>query len=60
MDFSDIYITGGQSFVCIQGNEDKFPSLEAANNPEYSIGAQVAPFRPASPRKILPMRISWS
>lgn len=41
MDFSDIYITGGQSFVCIQGNEDKFPSLEAANNPEYSIGAQV-------------------
>ena len=39
MDFSDIYITGGQSFVCIQGNEDKF--LEAANNPEYSIGAQV-------------------
>ena len=41
MDFSDIYITGGQSFVCVQGNEDKFPSLEAANNPEYSIGAQV-------------------
>ena len=27
--------------MCIQGNEDKFPSLEAANNPEYSIGAQV-------------------
>lgn len=41
MDFSDIYITGGQSFVCVESNKDKFPSLEAANNPDYQIGAQV-------------------
>jgi polar amino acid transport system substrate-binding protein len=42
MDFSDVYYFGGQSFVCIQGQEDKFPTLEAANNPAYSIGAQNA------------------
>lgn len=40
MNFSDIYYTGGQSFVTVKGNEDLFPTLEAANNPEYSIGAQ--------------------
>lgn len=40
MDFSDIYYLGGQSFVTTKGNEDKFPSLEAANNSEYAIGAQ--------------------
>ena len=41
MDFSDIYITGGQSFVCVQDNKDQFTSLEDANNPDYQIGAQV-------------------
>ena len=41
MDFSDIYISGGQSFVCLQSNKDKFTSLEDANKPEYQIGAQV-------------------
>ncbi len=41
MDFSDIYITGGQSFVCLKDNADKFKSLEDTNNPEYTIGAQV-------------------
>ncbi len=40
MDFSDIYYLGGQSFVTTKGNEDKFPTLEAANNSEYAIGAQ--------------------
>ena len=40
MDFSDIYYLGGQSFVTTKGNEDKFPSLEAANNSEFAIGAQ--------------------
>ena len=40
MDFSDIYITGGQSFVCLKDNADKFKSLEDTNNAEYSIGAQ--------------------
>lgn len=40
MDFSDIYYKGGQSFCCTQANKDKFPDLAAANNPEYSIGAQ--------------------
>ncbi|WP_295763262.1 transporter substrate-binding domain-containing protein [uncultured Oscillibacter sp.] len=41
MDFSDVYITGGQSFVCLQENKDKFPDLASANNPDYQIGAQV-------------------
>lgn len=41
MDFSDIYITGGQSFVCLESNKDKFTSLEDANNPDYQIGAQI-------------------
>ncbi len=41
MDFSDVYITGGQSFVCVESNKDLFPSLEDANNADYSIGAQV-------------------
>lgn len=40
MDFSDIYYQGGQSFVTVVGKEDKFTSLEDANKPEYSIGAQ--------------------
>ena len=41
MDFSDVYITGGQSFVCVESNKDLFTSLEDANNADYSIGAQV-------------------
>lgn len=41
MDFSDIYITGGQSFVCLQSNKDKFTSLEDTNKADYTIGAQV-------------------
>ena len=40
MDFSEIFYTGGQSFVCLQSNKDQFATLEDANNPEYSIGAQ--------------------
>ena len=41
MDFSDIFYTGGQSFVCTQANKDKFTSLEDTNKKEYSIGAQI-------------------
>lgn len=40
MDFSDLYYMGGQSFVTVKGNEDKFTSLEDTNKAEYSIGAQ--------------------
>lgn len=40
MDFSDIYYRGGQSFVCLESTKDKFTSLEAANNADFSIGAQ--------------------
>ena len=40
MNFSDIYYTGGQSFVCVQSNKDKFTDLASTNNPEFSIGAQ--------------------
>ena len=39
MDFSDIYITGGQSFVCRKDNADKFTSLEDTNNADCIIGA---------------------
>ncbi len=41
MDFSDIYITGGQSFVCRKDNADKFTSLEDTNKADCIIGAQV-------------------
>ena len=41
MDFSDVYITGGQSFVCTQANKDQFPDLAAANKADYVIGAQI-------------------
>ena len=41
MDFSDIYITGGQSFVCLKDNADKFTSLEDTNKSDLTIGAQV-------------------
>ena len=41
MDFSDIYISGGQSFVCVDTTAEKFPDLAAANNPDFTIGAQI-------------------
>lgn len=40
MDFSEIFYTGGQSFVVTQDNLGKFLSLEDTNKPEYTIGAQ--------------------
>ena len=40
MDFSDIYYTGGQSFVCLQSNKDQFQDLASTNKAELSIGAQ--------------------
>jgi len=40
MDFSEIYYEGGQSFVTVKANADKFPSLEATNDPQWTIGAQ--------------------
>lgn len=40
MDFSEIYYQGGQSFVTVKANADKFSSLEDTNKAEYSIGAQ--------------------
>ena len=42
MDFSMVYYTGGQAFICRQDNLDKFPTLEAANSGDYQIGAQLA------------------
>ncbi len=41
MDFSDVYYTGSQAFVCIEDNADLFTSLEDANKPEFQIGAQL-------------------
>lgn len=40
MDFSDLYYMGKQAFVCLQSSKDQFPTLEATNDPQYSIGAQ--------------------
>ena len=40
MDFSDVFYTGGQSFVCLESNKDKFADLASVNNAEYTIGAQ--------------------
>lgn len=41
MDFSDVYYTGGQSFVTVQSKTDLFPTLADANKSEYQIGAQM-------------------
>ena len=41
MDFSEIYISGGQSFVCLDSTAELFPDLASANNPDYTIGAQI-------------------
>ena len=41
MDFSEIYYTGGQSFVCLQANKDNFKSLEDTNKADLTVGAQV-------------------
>ncbi len=40
MDFSTVYITGGQSFVCLEANKDMFPDLAATNNSDLAIAAQ--------------------
>lgn len=42
MSFSNIYYTGGQSFVCHKNNADKFTTLADANKAEYQVGAQIA------------------
>ena len=41
MSFSNVYYTGGQSFVCHMDNKDAFTALEDANKAEYQIGAQI-------------------
>lgn len=41
MDFSDIYYTGGQSFVTVQDKAGLFSTLADANKSEYQIGAQI-------------------
>lgn len=41
MDFSDVYYTGGQSFVSSTTNQALFTELADANNAEYQIGAQI-------------------
>ena len=41
MDFSDVYYTGGQSFVCHVDNAGLFTALTDANKAEYQIGAQI-------------------
>ncbi len=40
MDFSSVYYQGGQSFVTVKANADKFKSLEDTNDAKLSIGAQ--------------------
>ena len=41
MDFSEIYYTGGQSFVTSTANMGLFTELADANKAEYQIGAQI-------------------
>ncbi len=40
MDFSDIYYRGGQSFVTVKANADKFKTLADTNKAGLQIGAQ--------------------
>lgn len=41
MNFSNLYYKGGQSFVTVKANADKFSDLASANNADYTIGAQI-------------------
>ena len=41
MDFSAVYYTGGQSFVCHKDNAATFTALTDANNADMQIGAQI-------------------
>lgn len=41
MDFSDVYYTSGQSFLCTKENASKFPTIADANKPEYQLGVQI-------------------
>ncbi len=41
MNFSEIYYTGGQSFVTVNAKADEITSMEVANKADYQIGAQV-------------------
>ena len=41
MDFSEIFYSGGQSFVCLKDNAANFASLADTNKAEYQIGAQI-------------------
>ena len=41
MDFSAVYYTGGQSFVCHKDNAANFTALSDANKAENQIGAQI-------------------
>jgi len=41
MDFSAVYYTGGQSFVCHKDNAANFTALTDANKAENQIGAQI-------------------
>ena len=41
MSFSDVYYTGGQSFVCHVDNASAFNALADANKADYQIGAQI-------------------
>lgn len=40
MDFSDVYYVSSQSFVSVASKADMFDSLESANDPKFTIGAQ--------------------
>ena len=40
MDFSDVYYEGGQAFVTVKDKAEMFSTLEDANNPDISVGAQ--------------------
>ena len=41
MSFSDVYYTGGQSFVTVQNMAAQFPTLADANKADFQIGAQI-------------------
>ena len=42
MDFSNIYYEGGQAFVTVTANKDKFSTMESINDAAISVGAQTA------------------
>lgn len=54
MDFSDIYFSSEQAFVCLKSNESKFRTISDTNNKNYSIAVQIGSIQAGLAQKYSP------